>query len=39
MGRIMLITTPDLAPDFQIAGVETFTVEDVAKVEDVLRRY
>lgn len=37
MGRLMVITTPDLAPGFQLAGVETFTVENVEKAEVVLR--
>ena len=38
MGRLMVITSPDLAPGFQLAGVETFAVEDVEKAEDVMRK-
>ncbi len=34
----MVITTPDLAPGFQLAGVETFAVEDVGEAETTLRR-
>jgi vacuolar-type H+-ATPase subunit F/Vma7 len=37
MGRLMVITTPDLAPGFQLAGVETFAVEDADQAETVLR--
>lgn len=37
MGRLMVITTPDLAPGFQLAGVETFAVASVAEAETVLR--
>jgi vacuolar-type H+-ATPase subunit F/Vma7 len=29
MGRLMVITSPDLALGFQLAGVETFAVETV----------
>jgi len=32
----MVITSPDLSPGFQLAGVETFAVEDVEKAEEVL---
>jgi vacuolar-type H+-ATPase subunit F/Vma7 len=38
MGRLMVITTPDLASGFQLAGVETFVVEDVEAAEDVLQK-
>jgi vacuolar-type H+-ATPase subunit F/Vma7 len=34
----MVITTPDLAPGFQLAGVETFAVESVEKAEEILRK-
>ena len=34
----MVITTPDLAPGFQLAGVETFTVNTAAEAETTLRR-
>ena len=37
MGRLMVITTPDLAPGFQLAGVETFAVESATKAEAILR--
>ena len=33
----MVITTPDLAPGFQLAGVETFAVENANQAETVLR--
>ena len=38
MGRLMVITTPDLAPGFQLAGVETFAVEGVEEAQAVLRK-
>ncbi len=38
MGRLMVITTPDLAPGFQLAGVETFAVETVEEAETVLQK-
>ncbi len=38
MGRLMVITTPDLVPGFQLAGVETFSVENVEQAETTLRR-
>jgi vacuolar-type H+-ATPase subunit F/Vma7 len=38
MGRLMVITTPDLAPGFQLAGVETFAVESTKRAEVVLRK-
>lgn len=38
MGRLMVITTPDLALGFQLAGVETWAVEDVAEAETVLQK-
>lgn len=34
----MVITTPDLAPGFQLAGVETFVAKDVTEAETVLRQ-
>jgi len=37
MGRLMVITTPDLAPGFRLAGVETFPVESSDTAEQVLR--
>lgn len=37
MSRLMVITTPDLAPGFQLAGVETFAVENAEKAEGILR--
>jgi vacuolar-type H+-ATPase subunit F/Vma7 len=36
MGRLMVITTPDLAPGFELAGVETFAVENVEQTEATL---
>lgn len=33
----MVITTPDLAPGFQLAGTETFAVETTEEAERVLR--
>ena len=38
MGRLMVITTPDLAPGFQLAGVETFAVAQVEQAEEILKR-
>lgn len=38
MGRLMVITSPDLAPGFQLAGVETFAVETIEEAETVLQR-
>lgn len=38
MGRLMVITTPDLVAGFQLAGVETFAVEDVEAAEAVLQQ-
>ena len=32
----MVITTPDLAPGFELAGVETFAVENVDQAEAIL---
>lgn len=37
MGRLMVITTPDSAPGFQLAGVETFAVENVNQAESILK--
>lgn len=37
MGRLIVITTPDIALGFQLAGVETFAVESGAQAETVLR--
>ncbi|MCL4296738.1 MAG: hypothetical protein KJ077_13460 [Anaerolineae bacterium] len=37
MGRLMVITTPDLAPGFQLAGVETFAAASPEEAEAVLR--
>ncbi|MEW5960379.1 MAG: V-type ATP synthase subunit F [Chloroflexota bacterium] len=36
MGRLMVITTPDLAPGFQLAGVDTFAVEDADQAQATL---
>jgi len=36
MGRLMVITTPDLAAGFQLAGVETFAVENLEAGEALL---
>jgi vacuolar-type H+-ATPase subunit F/Vma7 len=38
MGRLMVITTPDLVLGFQLAGVETFAVDSVEQGEEILRR-
>lgn len=37
MGRLMVITTADLAPGFQLAGVETFVAQDSAQAEAIVR--
>ena len=37
MGRLMVITTPDLAPGFQLAGAEAFAVESAGEAERVLQ--
>ena len=37
MGRLVVITTPDIALGFQLAGVETFAVEGATQAEAVLR--
>jgi vacuolar-type H+-ATPase subunit F/Vma7 len=37
MGRLIVVTTPDVAPGFQLAGVETVAVESGAQAEAVLR--
>ncbi len=34
----MVITTPDLAPGFQLAGAETFAVESIEEAETVLHQ-
>lgn len=34
----MVITTPDLAPGFQLSGAETFAVESTEEAERVLRQ-
>jgi vacuolar-type H+-ATPase subunit F/Vma7 len=34
----MVITSPDLAPGFQLAGVETFAVDGVGEAAAALRR-
>lgn len=34
----MVITTPNLAPGFQLAGVETFAVDSVEQGEKILRQ-
>ncbi len=34
----MVITTPDLAPGFRLAGVETFAVDSVAQAEQLLQK-
>jgi len=39
MGRLLVITTPDLAPGFELAGVETFAVDDVDQAETVLDQF
>ena len=37
MGHLVVITTPDLAPGFQLAGVKTFAVEDTKTAQAILR--
>lgn len=37
MSRLMVITTPDLAPGYQLAGVETFAAETPEEAETILR--
>lgn len=36
MGQLMVIATPELAPGFQLAGVETLVVESPAQAEATL---
>jgi len=36
VGRLIVITTPDLAPGFELAGVEAFAVENVNQAEVIL---
>ena len=38
MGRLMVVTNPELATGFQLAGVETFAVEDVENAEELLQK-
>lgn len=38
MGRLMVITTPNTAPGFQLAGVETFVAEDGEQTEVILQQ-
>ncbi|MGQ9767340.1 MAG: V-type ATP synthase subunit F, partial [Anaerolineae bacterium] len=37
MGRLIVITTPDIAPGFQLAGVETFAVETPKEAQALLQ--
>jgi vacuolar-type H+-ATPase subunit F/Vma7 len=39
MGRLVVITTPEVAPGFRLAGVETFAVESGAAAEALLREF
>jgi vacuolar-type H+-ATPase subunit F/Vma7 len=36
MGHLVVITTPDLAPGFQLAGVETYAVAQPEKAQTLL---
>lgn len=36
MGRLLVITQPALAPGFQLAGVETFAVNDSASAQRLI---
>jgi vacuolar-type H+-ATPase subunit F/Vma7 len=38
VGRLVTITTPDLAAGFQLAGVETFAVNNVEEAEEMLQK-
>jgi vacuolar-type H+-ATPase subunit F/Vma7 len=38
MGQLIIIATPELAPGFQLAGVETFVVERPAHAEAILNQ-
>lgn len=38
MGHLLVITTPDLAPGYQLAGVETFAVQTVEEAETTLSK-
>ncbi len=38
MGRLIVITSADLALGFQMAGVETFAMENIAEGETILAR-
>lgn len=37
MSRLMVMTTPELAPGYQLAGVETFAIRDGADAAATLR--
>jgi vacuolar-type H+-ATPase subunit F/Vma7 len=37
MGHLVVITTPDLVPGFQLAGVETYAVANPEKAQALLR--
>lgn len=39
MGRLIVITTPDVAPGFQLAGVETFAVESPAEAQALVQEF
>ncbi len=38
MGRLIVITAPDLATGFELAGVETFAAQSPQEAETMLRR-
>jgi hypothetical protein len=39
MGQLMVVTTPDLAPGFQLAGVEIFVAEGPEQAEATLGNF
>jgi vacuolar-type H+-ATPase subunit F/Vma7 len=39
MGRLIVITTPDLAPGFELAGVDTFAVDSRERAQSLLREF
>jgi vacuolar-type H+-ATPase subunit F/Vma7 len=38
MGQLIVVTTPDLAPGYQLAGVDTFAVKNVDEAEETLQK-
>ena len=36
MSRLLVVTRPDLATGFELAGVETFVVQDAEEAEELI---